>query len=240
MPRKKIGVQSALTPTNKDLAEKLAEELKSDRDYGQPLVYEQEYSTKRTRVTVMWDKWADVPLEDRSAVILRAYELAEGKPAREKIALASGLTVPEATAAGLLPYQVIPALRESDTIKPEDVKQAMIEQGASQLSDEDGLQLRFATREEADACRKRLAEALPATRTDLDYQPRHPRSRLLDCNRLSQRGDGVTLIREHLLRGSRIDLCFQRLRSPGHMLRSSRWRPTRSMFTRRSQNDDGR
>lgn len=161
MPRKKIGVQSALTSTNNRLAVKLSEELKSDRDYGQPLVYEQEYATKRTRVTVVWDEWADVPLEDRSAVILQAYELAEGKQAREKIALASGLTIPEATAAGLLPYQVIPALRESDTIQLEDVKPAMIEQGASQLSEEDGLQLRFATREEAEACRKRLIAKVP-------------------------------------------------------------------------------
>src|SRR5258707_10386905 len=161
MPRKKIGVQSALTTTNTGLAEKLAQELKSNRDYGQPLIYEQEYATKKNRVTVIWDDWADASLEERSAIILRAYELAEGGEAREKIALASGLTVPEATAAGMLPYQVIPARRPTDPVDPEDVKAAMLEQGASQLNPEDGLQLRFATREEADACRSRLSAKLP-------------------------------------------------------------------------------
>lgn len=161
MPRKKIGVQSALTSTNSGLAGRLADELKSGREYGQPLVYEQEYPTKRTRVTVIWDEWADASLEERSAIILRAYEMAEGREAREMIALASGLTVPEATAAGMLPYQVLPAIRPTDAVNPEEVNAAMLEQGASQLSPEDGLQLRFATREEADACRARLVEKFP-------------------------------------------------------------------------------
>jgi hypothetical protein len=161
MPRKKIGVQSAMTSTNSGLAGKLAEELKSDRDYGQPLVYEQEYATKKTRITVIWDEWADASLEERSSVILRAYELAEGAEVREKIALASGLTVPEATAAGMLPYQIITGLRPTDSVSLEDVEAKMLEQGASQLRQEDGLQLRFATREEAEACRQRLIKKLP-------------------------------------------------------------------------------
>lgn len=161
MPRKRIGVQSALTATSNGLAERLAEELKSNRDYGQPLVYEQEYATKKTRVTVIWDEWADASLEERSAIILRAYERAEGGSAREKIALASGLTVPEATAAGMLPFQVLPGLRPTDPVNIDQVEAAMLEQGASRLNEEDDLQLRFATREEAEACRERLIEKLP-------------------------------------------------------------------------------
>ncbi len=163
MPRKKIGVLSAITSTDTGLARRLAEDLKSGRDYGQPLVYEQEFATKKSRVTVIWDEWADASLEERSAIILRAYELAEGADAREKIALASGLTVPEATAAGMLPYQIIAGLRSTDPISPEDVQSVMLEQGASKLNEEDGLQLRFATREEAEACRQRLIEKRPAS-----------------------------------------------------------------------------
>jgi hypothetical protein len=163
MPRKKIGVQSVIASTNTGLVEKLAQELESGRDYGQPLVYEQEFATKKSRVTVIWDEWADASLEERSAIILRAYEQAEGADARDRIALASGLTVPEATAAGMLPYQIITGLRSTDPIRPEDVKAAMLEQGASKLNEVDGLQLRFATREEAEACRQRLTERLPGS-----------------------------------------------------------------------------
>jgi len=150
-----------LTVPKTGLAEKLATELKSGRDFGQPLVYEQEYSTKKSRVTVIWDEWPDASLEERSAVILKAYEMAEGAAGREKIALASGLTVPEAAAAGFLPFQLFPGLRKTDPVKPEQVREAMLEQGASILNEADNLQLRFATKEEAEACRDRLIQRLP-------------------------------------------------------------------------------
>jgi hypothetical protein len=163
MPIRKMGVQSALATAKAGLVGKLAEELKENREFGQPTVYEQEYSTKKARVTVIWDAWAEESLEDRSAVILKAYEIAQGQAGRERIALASGLTVPEAAAAGLLPFQVIPALRKSDAVKPEEIDAAMLEQGASRLSPPDGLQLRFATKEEAEACVQRLARKLPAS-----------------------------------------------------------------------------
>jgi hypothetical protein len=42
-------------------------------------------------------------------------------------------------------------------------RQALIEEGASILFGEDGPQLRFATEEEAEAARKRLAERLPGS-----------------------------------------------------------------------------
>lgn len=163
MARMKIGPQSAVTVAKNGLAEKLAAELKANRDFGQPTFYEQEYSTKKMRVTVIWDEWADASLEERSAVILQAYELVEGAAEKERIALASGLTVPEATAAGLLPYRVIPARRDTDQVTPKEIEAAMIEQGASKLSPKDDLQLRFATRDEAAKCVQRLEAALPTS-----------------------------------------------------------------------------
>jgi hypothetical protein len=41
----------------------------------------------------------------------------------------------------MLPYQVLPAIRTTDPVDLEDVEAAMLEQGASQLNQEDGLQL---------------------------------------------------------------------------------------------------
>src|SRR3954469_5132674 len=149
MPRKRIGVQAALTRAQGGLADKLAAELKGGREFGQPTVYEQEYATGKLRVTVIWDEWADAPLEERSAIILRAYELAEGPSYRDKIALASGLTVPEAAAAGMLPYQIITGLRKTDPLTSEEVRAAMLAEGASVLGGPgEALLLRFATREE--------------------------------------------------------------------------------------------
>src|SRR2546427_3115332 len=143
------------------LVGRLVEELKSDRPSGQPMIEEEEFPTKKLRVNVIWDEWDRVPLEDRTATILRAYEQAEGRESRDRIALASGLTVPEAHAAGMLPYQVIAAVRKGDAVTIDQCRQALIEEGASILFGEDKPQLRFSTEEEAEAARKRLAERLP-------------------------------------------------------------------------------
>src|SRR5437588_9629452 len=122
MPRKKIGVEVRLGEAPGALAERLASELKRSKECGQPLIYEQEFRTGRVRVTVIWDDWDKLPLQERTATILRAYEIAEGPEARERIALASGLTVPEAHAAGMLPYQIITALRRTDPVTFEQAR----------------------------------------------------------------------------------------------------------------------
>ena len=163
MPRKKRGVEEQPRPASAELAGRLADELRSDRESGQPVIDEQEFPTGKLRVTVIWDEWDHLPLEDRTAVILRAYELAEGRGYRDRIALASGLTVPEAYAAGMLPFQIIPALRRGDPVTPEQCRQAMIDQGASLLFAADKPQLRFATEEEAEAAQRRLVQRLPSS-----------------------------------------------------------------------------
>lgn len=163
MPRKRLGPEAGITDARVDLAGRLAAELKSDREYGQPMIYEQAYRTGKVRVTVIWDEWDGVPLQERTATILRAYETAEGVEARNRIALASGLTVPEAYAAGMLPYQVITALRKGDPVTFEQARQAFAEEGASRLFSPQALQLRFATEPEAEACRRRLIRRFPGT-----------------------------------------------------------------------------
>src|SRR5258708_34897471 len=161
MPRKRRGFEEPPRRTVSNLVERLVDELKSDRQSGQPTIEEEEFPTKKLRVNVIWDAWDHVPLEDRTATILRAYEQAEGRDYRDRVALASGLTVPEAHAAGMLPYQVIAAVRRGDPVTTDQCRQALIEEGASILFGDDPPQLRFATEDEAEAARKRLAERLP-------------------------------------------------------------------------------
>jgi hypothetical protein len=163
MPRKRRGFAEPPRRTVGSLVEQLVDELKSDRQSGQPMIDEEEFPTGKLRVNVIWDKWDRVPLEDRTATILRAYEQAEGQEARDRIALASGLTVPEAHAAGMLPYQVFPAVRKSDPVTIDLCRKALMDEGASILFGEDNPQLRYSTEEEADAARKRLAKRLPGS-----------------------------------------------------------------------------
>ena len=49
MPIKKVTVQSCLAAAKAGLADRLAQELKCPKEYGQPTIYEQEYATKKVR-----------------------------------------------------------------------------------------------------------------------------------------------------------------------------------------------
>jgi hypothetical protein len=163
MPRKRLGFQPEPARAKASLVQRLVDELRVNREFGQPTIYEQEYGTGKLRVVVTWDEWYGIPLDERSAAILRSYELVEGPEYRDRIALASGLTVSEAYAAGMLPYQIIAALRRTDPLTPEQARLALLEEGASQLASPQGPQLRFATEEEAEASKRRLLDRFPGS-----------------------------------------------------------------------------
>ena len=114
MPRIIRGTET-LHHRHPELIAELAAELIADRVSGQPVIEEQHFSEgDAIRVTVIWDKWDDVDDDDRIATILQAYEQVEGGEFRERIALAVGLTVPEASALGVLPIRIMSAVREGD------------------------------------------------------------------------------------------------------------------------------
>ena len=161
MPRNRREFEAPPRHAVGTLVERLADELKSNRQSGQPMIEEEEFESKKLRVNVIWDEWDRVPLEDRTATILGAYEAAEGRALRDRIALVSGLTVPEAYAAGMLPYQVTAAVRKNDPVSIDQCREALIEEGASVLFGPDYPQLRFPTEEQAEAAQKRLSERLP-------------------------------------------------------------------------------
>jgi hypothetical protein len=161
MPRIHRGFEEPPRRAVGNLVERLVAELKSNQQSGQPVIEEEEFPTGKLRVNVIWDEWDHVPLEDRTATILRAYEQAEGPEYRDRIALASGLTTPEAHAAGMLPFQVFPTVSKGDLVTLEQCREALIQEGASILFGPDNPRLRFATEKEAEAARQRLALRLP-------------------------------------------------------------------------------
>ncbi len=164
MPRIIRGTDRLVRPRHPELVARLVEELRASHESGQPIIDEQRFpESGAIRVYVIWDRWDRVPDEERTDTILQAYEEAEGKETRDRIAIAVGLTVPEASESGLLPYQVLPALRKDDPFSPEQCRSAMVEEGASILAGNEKPQLRFATMEEAEACRNRLARRLPGS-----------------------------------------------------------------------------
>ncbi len=164
MSRTKRPISMAVSSRHPALVERLVAELKTNRDSGQPMIDEQIFpKTNLLQVTVVWDDWRTAPEEDRTQIILDAYRQAEGEEYSGRITLASGLTVPEAYASGLLPFQIVPFVRAGDPVTLEDCKKAMIDDGASLLLDVERPQLRFSTEEAAVAANERLAASLPGS-----------------------------------------------------------------------------
>jgi hypothetical protein len=147
------------------LVDDLVKELRSPRTFGQPIVIEDPVAGgDRRLIHVIWDAWEGCPREQRTAIIQAAYHRAFREEYEDKISLAIGITVPEAVAMGLLPFQVIPARKRDGDPSQEEYRKAMVDAGASLLSGEDRPQLRFAGIEDAEAAMGRLQEMLPNSR----------------------------------------------------------------------------
>jgi hypothetical protein len=162
MPRNKRIIELAPNGSCASLVERLAGALNRRSQIGQPIVEERELPrTDKVKVTAIWDLFDGMPDSDRLSAILRAFESAKGQEYCDRIALAMGLTFPEAYESGMLAFQVVPMLRKSDRVTAGECAEAMIEEGASLLFVPDKPQLRFPTREDAQACVDRLVARLP-------------------------------------------------------------------------------
>ncbi len=162
MSRVRRGDDRCVRIRHPDLVRGLADELKRDRPSAQPMIDEHHFpATDAVRVAVIWDKWEDVPIAERVAIILQAYQEAEGDDSRRRVALAMGYTPPEAYESGMLPYQVAPLVRKADLVTIDECAGAMLAEGASVLFDPKKPQLRFATEDDAGAAVQRLVKRLP-------------------------------------------------------------------------------
>ena len=147
-----------------DLVDQLADELRSHRTMGQPTINEEHFPTGAIRVSVFWDRWDEVPPDERATQIVAAYRAVEGEEFVRRIGLLDGLTFPEAYAQGLLPCQILVAHRLGDQVTVEECRQAMIQEGASILIDPVNPPLLFGAREQAEAAVERLTQRLPGSK----------------------------------------------------------------------------
>ena len=153
-----VGAHYALKP----LVDELAEELRSPKEFGWPLVIETPIPRSASKtLTVIWDTWQPYTDEFRIDTALEAYRQVEGPAALEQVALVEALTVPEARDAGRLPFRVEPFVRRDDLVTVDDCRKAMIDLGASTLENPERPEFRFPTEQMAKACQEALIKALP-------------------------------------------------------------------------------
>jgi hypothetical protein len=146
------------SPRDTELVEVLSDELASGKRV-QPAFIEEEFNATGLRnIHVIWDRWADIPYDDRMEVILRAYEKHEGPEKTENVAIAEGLTGPEALEAGLLPFIVSEGSIDRDFLAYENAKSVEMEQTILGKRE-----LRYPTKEAAEEAVARLRESLPGS-----------------------------------------------------------------------------
>jgi len=121
----------------------------------QPLIFEQPIpGTDTIHVLVLWERWARVPPQERGQIILEAFE--QSQPALfHRITVALGLTLSEALSLGLLPYRVVPVRKSTDSVTAEQLRDALVKEGALQTPY--GLMLSFPTRKLAEDAIGRLS-----------------------------------------------------------------------------------
>ena len=103
MPYKLIPVaEPTLDPAYVDA---IAQELRLMRPDGSPnsplIIEEQIRHSSRIHVTVIWDQWMEVAPEDRSRIILDAYERVRGASSILNVSAALGLTRSDAKKLGV-------------------------------------------------------------------------------------------------------------------------------------------
>ena len=145
-----------LSPSRRQtLLEQMLNEIEGKGKPNGPLIFEipLDYSDKLD-ILVVWDEWEDIRSEDRSSLILEAYGNNQGK-----IAQALGVTYQETVEQNLLPYAVVPMIREGE-FDPSKVRNAMLEEGGIALPSEK-VDLRFPTMSMAETAHRHLCEKLP-------------------------------------------------------------------------------
>ena len=136
--------------------EQLARELAEDTVNG-PVIFEIPFQPPdKFDVLVVWDAWEPFSSEDRGNIILDAYK--DRKPSTN-IAQALGVTHQEAIEQQVLPYTVIPMVRQGE-VEPEVLKRAMIAEGGIALAN-GKVDLRFPTMAFAEKAHRRLSDKLP-------------------------------------------------------------------------------
>jgi hypothetical protein len=146
------------------LVKKLATELASSGDEVQPLILEEHVMATNSRhVHVVWDRWKDIPDEERAAIIVEAYRQADLEDAASEITIAAGVTPEEAVLLGVLPWKVVPARKKNGKLSEADYKKALASEARHTVFGSKARELRYARMEDANEAADRLGKALPGS-----------------------------------------------------------------------------
>jgi hypothetical protein len=89
-------------PNAAQLEQRLTAEWKNPQEQGQPvIIMEGDGRTSAFHLFVIWDEWGDMEQNQRSEIILKAFEAARTKEDALKVTVALGLSAQEAKRMGI-------------------------------------------------------------------------------------------------------------------------------------------
>lgn len=89
--------------SNEPLVKQLTEEFRAPAPGAQPpLISVEKQWSDRLHVLVVWDAWEPLPQQERSRIIMDAFQNAEGQERALQVSVAMGLTSVEARRMGLV------------------------------------------------------------------------------------------------------------------------------------------
>ncbi|HEY3243641.1 MAG TPA: hypothetical protein VGM03_09840 [Phycisphaerae bacterium] len=92
----------ARNPRSEGLRARLVEEWRQPReDVPEPIIVEESGPNKPTHLFVIWSDWGDFNQQERSEIIMDAYEEARGSDLVSLVTVAMGLTPTEAERMGI-------------------------------------------------------------------------------------------------------------------------------------------
>jgi hypothetical protein len=102
-------IEPKIATIDASFAKDIADELRRGRELdaspspsNAPEIIEEVTSIKIMHVTVIWDTWMTIPMEDRARIIMDAYRAVGGDAEARSISVALGLTHQEAARLGII------------------------------------------------------------------------------------------------------------------------------------------
>ena len=103
-----MSFRRSYTRPRSDDVQKLAERLQAEVEHPSPdenaqpiIVAEPPSPAPISRLFVIWDEWGSLSLQDRSEIIMTAYQAAKGDTDALAVSVAMGLTPQEAQRLGI-------------------------------------------------------------------------------------------------------------------------------------------
>jgi hypothetical protein len=182
MARIRSQPSATLDSTKHELVDALVKAIKDEEPDDGLVIFEVlSGSSSYFEVIVVWDRWADLPADERNKIVMEAYQQASAEDSSalpaDQISTILPVTVSQAIEMGVLPYSVQNNVLQGD-VRYEKIRELLKREGA--IEAEEVTELRLPTLHMARAARDRLQAATQNMQPAVHWQISQQMGRIVD------------------------------------------------------------